>query len=325
MSPTLPPANETVPKRTLDQSSQFRSQGTGSLKTICRPIEADLAAVELLLADRRQNRMEWVDRLLRQTPLTGGKRMRPILLLLSGACTGVLSEMHHRLAAAVELVHTASIVHDDVLDNAQTRRHESTVNAIWDNTTSVLLGDYLFAQAFDIAADTGNAEALKRIARSSGHVCEGEMKQNASAGNLGLTVAEYMEIITLKTADLCKCACGLGALASAADATTVANFESFGQSLGIAFQIIDDVLDLVGEQERVGKTLGTDLATQKMTLPIIHGLRHGDHKTCSALAVQLESQNPDQDAVLILLSTTRSVDYARAAGPPVCRASGRNG
>jgi len=282
-----------------------------ALVAVCRPIADALATTEAMLLSEQTKASDFVRKMLAQTPLMGGKRMRPVLVFLTGGCLGGIQEKHHFLATAIELVHTATLVHDDILDGAETRRHVSTVNSVWNNTTSVLVGDYLFTQSFDVAARSGSVNAISKIAVASSRVCEGEMLQNAAIENFELTEPEYFEIIGLKTAELCKCACGLGALASGGTDEQIQSFENFGNRIGIAFQIVDDVLDLVGHEGKVGKTLGTDLANKKLTLPLIQCLRESDDANRDALLKHLKSEAPNVGDVLVLLEKTKSIEYAR--------------
>ncbi len=235
-----------------------------------RPIEAELGKVEQLLVAQLQSRHASLAPVLRHGVLLGGKRLRPALLLLSGAAAGTLSETHIKLATVLEMVHTATLVHDDLIDGATSRRHAPTVHQKWGAESSILLGDFLFAQSFTLAASTGSAEACEAIGGAARRVCEGELRQVASQGELQLDEPQYLEMIEAKTAELCGVACRLGGRHAGAADDQVAALEAFGRHLGIAFQIADDYLDLWGDGERVGKTLGTDVLQGKMTMPLIH-------------------------------------------------------
>jgi len=202
-----------------------------------------------------------------------GKRLRPLLCLLTAHAIGNVTESHRILAAVVEMIHTATLVHDDVLDDADVRRHVATVHVRWSNQTSVLYGDYLFTHAFHLAASTGSAEACRIIGRATNRVCEGELMQTRNRGNLQLSEEDYFAIIDGKTAELCAVACEIGARYAGAEHDVIQALERYGRNLGKAFQIADDVLDLIGLESSVGKTLGTDLAQQKLTLPIIRLLQ----------------------------------------------------
>jgi octaprenyl-diphosphate synthase len=202
-----------------------------------------------------------------------GKRLRPALLFLSGRAAGEVTEAHMRFALAVEAIHAATLVHDDVLDEATLRRSRPTMNVLWGNEASVLFGDYLFTHAFQVASSAGEKRALEIIAAAAVAVCEGELLQIAERGNLQLTEERYREIVAKKTAVLCESACRLGAALAGADAAAEESLAAYGRGVGVAFQIVDDCLDLTGDEHEVGKSLGTDLRKGKYTLPIIHFLR----------------------------------------------------
>ncbi|TWT48610.1 polyprenyl synthetase family protein [Botrimarina hoheduenensis] len=233
-----------------------------------------LARVEERLQAELRSDDPRVDAVVRHGYRLGGKRLRPALVLLAGDAIGSLTPDHDLLAVVVEMIHTATLVHDDVLDEASLRRHVDTVNARWGNETSVLLGDFLFSHAFYLASTIEDsaraAEACRLIGRSTNRVCHGELRQTLSEGELNLSEADYLAIIDGKTAELCACCCRLGALFAGADQQVTAGLEAYGRNLGMAFQIADDLLDLVGEEEETGKTAGADLAKQKITLPLIY-------------------------------------------------------
>ena len=282
------------------------------LKSIYAPIEKELGQAEQLLRKELRNDSPFVNELLEYGGQLGGKRLRPALLLLTAKASGSVNENHYILAAVVEMIHTATLVHDDVLDEAETRRHLATVNSRWNNETSVLLGDYLFTHSFYLASTLETTYGCRRIGHSTNIVCEGELRQIASRGNYNLTEEEYYAIIDGKTAELCACACHLGAYYSNAGDTVVAALERFGRSLGMAFQIADDLLDLLGEEDTTGKSLGTDLEKQKATLPVIHALQAADSQHRGELLDLLN--NPvavNQAAILDLLNQYDAFGYAR--------------
>lgn len=252
--------------------SQVRPTHTDVRPILARlfaPIAADMAEVEGRLQRELRHPDPFIDELAQHSFRLGGKRLRPALLLLSAQAVGQISDEHHTLAAVVEMVHTATLIHDDVLDEAEVRRHRDTVNARWDNQTSVLLGDYLFTHAFYLASTLATTFGARTIGEATNTVCEGELKQTAASGDFWLSRENYLAIIDAKTAELCACCCRLGAHYAGGDAATVERLTSFGRQLGIAFQIVDDLLDLEGEEQTTGKSLGTDLAHRKMTLPLI--------------------------------------------------------
>ena len=210
------------------------------------------------------------------------------------------------------MIHTATLVHDDVLDEAVIRRHAATVNAEWGNETAVLLGDYLFTHAFHLAASLESTLACRLIGRATNLVCEGEMQQVHNRGNIELDEDAYFEIIRGKTAELTAVCCRLGAHYAGADAEVVTAMEGYGRDIGVAFQIADDVLDLWGEERTTGKTLGTDLAKQKLTLPIIRLLTTARASQADKIRRLLNEPEPDLDALRFHLQGSGAMEYAWA-------------
>lgn len=295
-------------------------QATGSqvtvperLQLLYAPIREELSAVEAILRREAASRFPEVDPLLRHSFRLGGKRLRPALLLLAAKATGgQIGREHLILAAVIEMIHTATLVHDDVLDEAAVRRHLDTIHARWNNQSSVLLGDFLFSHAFYLASTVGSAFACQSIGRSTNIVCEGELRQVANRGNLLLNEDDYLNIIEAKTAELCACCCRLGAHYAQAHAATVDAMQNYGRNLGIAFQIVDDLLDLTGEEDAAGKSLGTDLAQQKMTLPLIRLAGQLDGKERRRLFHLLSGPPAERRAELqSWLDGSDALDYTR--------------
>ncbi len=240
-----------------------------------------------------------------------GKRLRPALLLLTARALGPVTPHHHILAASVEMIHTATLVHDDVLDEAEVRRHVPTVNAGWGNKVSILLGDMLFTHAFHLTSRV-DRQACEIIGEATNRVCAGELRQVTERGNLNLTEADYFAIIDGKTAALTECCGRLGAIYAGASESVVASLANFGLNLGLAFQIADDLLDLLGNEETAGKTLGTDLEQQKLTLPIIHCLNRSPAVEAESLRTAIRNAEPGIGRrVLQALEVTQSLSYAR--------------
>ncbi len=243
------------------------------LADLYAPISAELARAERIFQDELGSRFPFVQHLVEHCADFKGKRLRPALVLLTGRACGLMTDAHPVLAAVVEMIHTATLVHDDVLDESLIRRHAATINAEWGNETAVLLGDYLFTHAFHLAATLDSTLACRSIGHATNKVCEGEIQQVHHRGNLTLDENEYFEIIEGKTAELTAVCCRLGAAYANATEATVGALDCYGRNLGIAFQIADDVLDIWGEERIAGKSLGTDLEKQKLTLPIIYLLK----------------------------------------------------
>lgn len=283
-----------------------------ALLDLYAPIARDLAEVEKILAKTLESRYERVCEVVQHVGHYRGKRLRPALLLLTARACGRLAPAHHTLGAVVEMIHTATLVHDDVLDRATVRRHVPTVNTKWNNLTSVLLGDFLFTHAFHLSATLGDARACRIIGESTNRVCEGELCQGLEQGNLALTEAHYLDMIDGKTAELLACCCKLGALYSEVDIDRVEGFSRFGRNLGLAFQIADDLLDLEGEESKTGKSLGTDLAQLKLTLPLIHLLDHAAPAIRDRLShLLLSSGNHKRDKLAHYFVECGSLEYAR--------------
>ena len=280
--------------------------------SVIAPVQQELARAEELLQRELRSDAPFVDELLQYGSQLGGKRLRPALLLLTAQATGSVGPAHELLAAVIEMIHTATLVHDDVLDEAETRRHLATINSRWNNEASVLLGDYLFSHAFYLASTLDSTYACQRIGQSTNRVCAGELRQVGHRGNLDLNEEEYYRIIDGKTAELCACACHLGAWYATESSDQVAVMEQFGRDVGMAFQIADDLLDLCGHEQQTGKSLGTDLEKEKLTLPFIHCLRELPAKDAGELKRWLSHPEAQaQGDAVNWLSRTGSLDYAR--------------
>jgi len=282
------------------------------LSDLYEPIAESLAQVEMRFREELHSRHAGVAAVLRHGTQLGGKRMRPALLLLAAEATGRVNDDHIVLATVIEMVHTATLVHDDVLDVAETRRHVATVNARWNQDTSILLGDFLFAQSFYLAATLSSTEACRWIGAAARQVCEGELRQVLRRDLIELDQSTYVELIRGKTAELCRVACQLGARFCGAPADQVEALGEFGDCVGVAFQIADDYLDLWGDDEAVGKTLGTDISQGKMTLPLIRLLQVADEGTRQLVVAALTGPADQRlQRIRPLLDRSDAADYTR--------------
>lgn len=233
----------------------------------------DLAHVNAMLNKQLGSPHPYMADVLSHAGQFRGKQIRPVLLLLCRKALGQdTCETSHTMATVVEMIHTATLVHDDVIDDASTRRHVGTVNSVWNSETSVLLGDYLFSRAFRLAASTGDAHACELIGHATDLTCAGELHQIAARSSRSRSERDYFRIIRGKTGQLFGLSCRLGARAAAADHRIQCQLEIAGIELGMAFQIADDVLDLTGNQTATGKDSGNDLANQRLTLPLLRTL-----------------------------------------------------
>jgi octaprenyl-diphosphate synthase len=275
------------------------------------PISADLEEVERVLARTVETARPGVGRLVEHLRHYRGKRLRPALLLLTARACGRVTAAHHLLGAVVEMVHTATLVHDDVLDSASVRRHVPTVNAAWGNQASILLGDYLFTHAFHLSSTLGDVRACRLIGEATNRVCEGELHQVCERGNLYLSEDTYFAIIDAKTAELTACCCRLGALYSGVAEDVVEHLAAYGRALGVAFQIADDLLDLVGEERSTGKSLGTDVEQQKLTLPLLRLLQGSAERAARVRQILRAPGNHKREALQALLRDSDALVYAR--------------
>jgi octaprenyl-diphosphate synthase len=249
-----------------------------------------------------------------------GKRLRPLLALLAGGATGQINSNHLDLAVIVELIHIATLVHDDVMDEAERRRAQPTANARWGNSLSVLLGDCLFAHALTLSTNFENADIGRAIARTAATVCSGEMIQTQRRFDLTLTVQDYLHIVEMKTGSLFSAAAELAALISNADPKVIETSRNFGTQIGTAYQIYDDCLDLAGTESATGKTLGTDLRKGKFTLPVLIFLRSAsefEREQCCQLV--LDEQIEEMIELLKNGATNGALNESIAAGSDLIR------
>jgi octaprenyl-diphosphate synthase len=274
-------------------------------------IEQDLQQVRTLLRDLANELDESIRPLARYSALDGGKLLRPILLLLSGGAFGAIGPDHLRVAAILEIVHNATLLHDDVLDRGSVRRGAPTVNRRWGNRVAVQLGDVLLGKVFERNAgfEPGIRAALGRMIRRT---CDGEICQTVRAGRFTLTEREYLAIVGCKTAALFRGACYLGARLAQAAAGECRLAARFGYNVGMAYQIMDDLLDIVGDGKRLCKTLGTDLRNAKLTLPLIHALRILAEPRRTSLLLALKTRSVTRSELLDVLAASGSTDYVLA-------------
>jgi octaprenyl-diphosphate synthase len=297
----------------MKQLVEDRSRTPEHLRMLYAPIQSELEQVETILREVFSSSDPFVDRLARHSFRLGGKRLRPALLLLSGHLCGTVRPEHVPLAAVMEMVHTASLLHDDVLDEATLRRHLDTVNARWNNEASILLGDYVLARAMETVGALNSPFACEAIGHAAKVVCEGELRQVQWRGRFDLTEEAYLEIIADKTAALTACCCHLGSHYAGADRDLAVRLERFGHFLGIAFQIADDLLDLLGDEATAGKSLGTDLVKQKATLPLIRllGQVQPNQRREELLAILTRNDNHRNEALRPWFQHSDAIAYAR--------------
>jgi octaprenyl-diphosphate synthase len=253
--------------------SALRASAAAKLQNAVELIRPQLSTVEERIREQARAFDPAIEDYVAYACGTNGKRLRPVLALLAGAATGPLDSGHVNLAVIIELIHLATLVHDDIMDGAEIRRSQPTTSAKWGNTLAVLLGDCLFAHALKLATRFPDNEVCRRIAEAASDVCSGEIIQTQHRFDLKLTIHDYLRIIEMKTAALFAAAGELGAYVSGADPGTTLALKTYGLKLGTAYQVYDDCLDLAGTEDSAGKTLGLDLRRGKLTLPVLYLLQ----------------------------------------------------
>ena len=272
----------------------------------------DLQTVDRVLRESLSSDVALICRVAEYIIRGGGKRLRPALLILAAQGCGYRGKHHHTLAAVVEMIHTATLLHDDVVDESSLRRGHATANATFGNAASVLVGDFLYSRAFQLMVKVENMRVLQILSNATNVIAEGEVLQLMNTGNPDLDEESYLEVIRRKTAKLFEAAAQLGAVLAGADAATEDALARYGMHLGTAFQLIDDVLDYSGELGAIGKNLGDDLAEGKATLPLIRALRVGSTEDVALIRAALGSEGlKDFEAVLAALTRTDALAYAR--------------
>ena len=239
---------------------------------------ADMAGVNKVILEQMQSPVLLIPQLAGHIIAAGGKRLRPMLTLSSARLCGYQGERHVSLAACVEFIHTATLLHDDVVDESDLRRGAATANAVWGNKSSVLVGDFLFSRAFELMVADGSLEVLRILSRASSVIAEGEVHQLVTANDTDTTEQDYLEVIEAKAAKLFAAATEIGAVVSDRPTEERLALESYGQNIGMAFQLIDDVLDYSARQATLGKTIGDDFRDGKITLPVVLAFQAGDEK-----------------------------------------------
>ena len=275
-------------------------------------VREDFNAVNALIIEKTQSQVGLIDDLSQHIVQSGGKRLRPLLVLLSSHACGYTGFAHIPLSAMVEFFHTATLLHDDVIDESTLRRGRQTANSIWGSKASILVGDYLFTQSVQLMVDVGNSEILKLFADTSHQISCGEVRQLANRHNPALTFDEYFDVIRSKTALLFAAAACIGAHLSHANIQMQNNLYAYGLHLGNAFQLIDDALDYCSDAITLGKNIGDDLADGKATLPLIHALQHGTKKQQQQIKDSLKQGSLDYlPEIHMALEDTKAIEFTK--------------
>jgi octaprenyl-diphosphate synthase len=285
-----------------------------SFVTMLAPVADDLERVDALIRARLESDVALVREVARYIVASGGKRLRPLLLLLASGAAGYRGEKHHHLAAVVEFIHTATLLHDDVVDESQLRRGRSTANATFGNAASVLVGDFLYSRAFQMMVELDDMRVMQVLAEATNTIAGGEVLQLMGSHDPDVDEARYLEVIRRKTAKLFEAAARLGGILGRCAPGLESGLAAYGMHVGTAFQLIDDVLDYSGDPAAIGKSLGDDLAEGKPTLPLIYAMRSGSPEQAALVRAAIRDGGRDDFArVHEAIGASGALDYARAA------------
>ncbi len=296
-------------KLVKNQSAEF------SITTLRNLLAEDLQNVDALIRSSLHSDVALINQLSRYIINSGGKRLRPMLVLLSANACRYQGDQHINLAAVIEFIHTATLLHDDVVDASQLRRGNLTANAMWGNEASVLVGDFLYSRAFEMMVNANDMRIMEIMSHTTNTIAEGEVLQLLNCGDAETTESRYMDVISRKTARLFEAAAQIGAVLGEQPESIETALAKYGLHLGIAFQLIDDVLDYSASPEDTGKNVGDDLAEGKPTLPLIHAIHHGTPGQAQLIRRAIENGGHDnmQDVCAIIESTGAIPYTAKAA------------
>ncbi len=275
-------------------------------------MKSDLVMMDEILVNRLDSNVDLISQMSQYIINSGGKRIRPLLLLICARAMNYKGDYHYSMAVVIELIHTATLLHDDVVDGSSTRRGQETANELWGNAPSILVGDFLYSRAFEIMVEPNSMQIMKILSKATNQISEGEVLQLLNIKNANVSQAEYFEVIERKTACLFKAACQIAGILSESDKDIINALGSFGMHLGNAFQIIDDTLDYESNSSVIGKEVGDDLSEGKVTLPMIYALENtkgSEKETLSNAITNADSSNID-NIVNILLSVN-AFEYSR--------------
>lgn len=280
-----------IPLNKNRDEPRAENAGANALEQLTALVADDLAAVNQLILRRMESQVPLIPKLAAHIIASGGKRLRPVLALAATRLCGYQGERHRKLAAAIEFIHTATLLHDDVVDASDLRRGNPSANALYGNQPSILVGDFLFSRSFQLMVEDGSIDVLRILSNASAVISEGEVLQLTAKNDCATSEQAYLEIVRAKTAELFAAACRIGAVVASRPAAEEEALRTYGLNLGIAFQIIDDVLDYSAEQERLGKTVGDDFNEGKITLPVILAIHRGNEAERAFWHRTLNDQN----------------------------------
>lgn len=276
-------------------------------------MQADLAKTDRILIDRLNSDVALINQMSHYITSSGGKRLRPLLLLLCARATNYQGDHHHAMAVVIELIHTATLLHDDVVDESTTRRGQEAANELWGNAPSVLVGDFLYSRAFEIMVEPDSMAIMRLLSEATNNIAQGEVLQLLNIKNADVTQEQYFTVIKRKTACLFEAACKIGGILSNSSSETIDALGQFGLHLGNAFQIIDDVLDYQSDSATMGKEVGDDLAEGKTTLPMIYALEQTSGEEQKMLKGAIENADTSHiDDIIAILVRVKAFDFTRS-------------
>lgn len=283
-----------------------------SIESIRNFIAEDMLAVDMVIRSRLDSEVALIRQISEYIIGNGGKRLRPLLVLLSSGAFDFKGKERLELAATIEFIHTATLLHDDVVDTSEQRRGKATANALFGNAASVLVGDFLYSRAFQMMVEVDIMEVMRTVANATNVIAEGEVLQLLNCHNADIDEDSYLQVIRYKTAKLFEAASRVGAILGGASSEQMDAMSAYGMHLGTAFQLIDDVLDYSGEIGDTGKNLGDDLLEGKPTLPLIHALEHGTPEQAKLIRSAIENGGIEEfEAILAAMKENDSLEYAK--------------
>lgn len=284
-----------------------------NLETIQYCVNDAMQSVNTVIQSALHSEVALVNQIAEYIIHSGGKRMRPMLVLLAGGLLGEVKPSHHQIAAIIEFIHTATLLHDDVVDESSQRRGKNTANALFGNAASVLVGDFVYSRAFQMMVGIKNMHVMEVLSNTTNIIAEGEVLQLLNIHNADISDSAYMQVIDYKTAKLFEAATQLGAIVSGATTAQETALRDFGKHIGLAFQLIDDVLDLNGDPSEIGKNLGDDIQEGKPTLPLIIAMRNGNTEEKQLIKSAIEAGNTAEiEAIIKAVKRTGAMDEVQA-------------
>ena len=275
-------------------------------------MKSDMEKTDNILIDRLNSNVDLINQMSHYIISSGGKRIRPLLLLLCARATNYGGTEHHAMAVVIELIHTATLLHDDVVDESTTRRNQDTANELWGNAASVLVGDFLYSRAFEILVEPNSMSIMRILSKATNQIAEGEVLQLLNIRNANVSQTKYFNVIEQKTARLFEAACKIGALLSDSSEKTINSLGDFGLHLGIAFQIIDDALDYESNSTTMGKEVGDDLSEGKITLPMIYALEKTSGSENKILRDAIKTADASNiDKIINILCSVNAFEFTR--------------